>query len=186
MISNFPLNSNDHISQIFLDLGILNFQGACEYVQALPYKRNSRNEPLLVLEEGCGTCSMKHALLALLAEENNFQDIKLTIGIYKMSPKNTPGLGEVFPSSLEFIPEAHCYLSYRNQRLDYTRPGSHPPNDEDLLEEWEISADKIGIQKERMHKDYLKKWINIHNPHMSLEDLWGLREACIAQLSENS
>jgi hypothetical protein len=58
-------------------------------VRSLPYGRNSdHSDWRLVLGEGRGTCSTKHALLADLARENR-RHVALMLGIYEMDEDNT-------------------------------------------------------------------------------------------------
>ena len=62
------LQSARPISSVFMDRGIDNFRAAGRYLHHLPYGRNTdRADFRLVLTEGRGTCSTKHALLAELA-----------------------------------------------------------------------------------------------------------------------
>ena len=57
-----------HISKIFLDRGIHSFKAACEYVHNLPYGYNSdRDDSMILFKEGYGSCTTKHAVIAMLA-----------------------------------------------------------------------------------------------------------------------
>lgn len=118
---DFTIKSKGPISEAFLKDGINNFHQACEQVKNLRYQRTSvKSNLLLVLEEKSGTCGSKHALLKKLAEENNSNDIKLKIGIYKMTNQNTPGIEKMIPDNIPYIPEAHAYLVFDKHRLDFT------------------------------------------------------------------
>src|SRR5215813_2060548 len=112
-----PLKPAGQSTADFVVRGITDFRSAGRYLHQLPYGRNSnRADFRLVLPEGRGTCSTKHALLAELACEQNLP-IVLTLGIYEMHEWNTPGTGKVLDQyGLSFIPEAHCYLTYGGQR----------------------------------------------------------------------
>jgi hypothetical protein len=73
--------------------GSTDFRAAGRYVQALPYGRTAdRADFRAVLRAGKGTCSTKHALLAALAHEQDLP-VVLTLGIYDMHARNTPGVG---------------------------------------------------------------------------------------------
>lgn len=88
---NFLIEAGGPASVLFQSKGIEDFQQACAYVQALPYGRNTdRNDFTLVLTEGNGSCSGKHALLAQLAEEHGETKIELIAGIFMMSPETHP------------------------------------------------------------------------------------------------
>lgn len=180
--SNIIIKSNGPFSEAFLKLGINDFQQACNYIKNLPYKRtSSKSDSLLVLTEGRGTCSSKHALLKKLAKENGANDIELRIGIYKMNEQNTPGLAGVIPRNIRFIPEAHAYLSFNGQRLDFTRANSKPLKDEDILEETILDADKMLSKKEELHKKFVKKWCQKNK--LDFDEVWKMRELCIEKMS---
>jgi hypothetical protein len=91
--------------------------GGARYLQALPYGRISdRARPLLVLVEGRGTCSSKHAVLVELADEIGL-DVRLTPGIFEMSARTHPELTTILERhGLDHIPEAHCYVRHRGRR----------------------------------------------------------------------
>ena len=179
---NFPIQPNGPISQAFLQIDINDFQQACFHVKNLPYKRTSaKSNLLLVLEEKRGTCGSKHALLKKLAEENGFGNIQLTIGIYKMTPQNTPGIGNTISAKIQFIPEAHAYLVFDNVRLDFTRANSRPLKDEDILQEMSIDADEMSLRKEQLHKEFMAQWCQQNN--LDFSKIWEIREVCIQKLS---
>ncbi|MBA4552225.1 transglutaminase domain-containing protein [Thermoactinomyces vulgaris] len=137
------------MSQAFHSLGVQTFQKAACYLQALPYGRNAnRADARSVLREGKGTCSMKHALLAILAEENNMP-VRLMIGIYLMNEDNTPGVGKVLERyGLKELPEANCYLRFEGQYLDFTRlTGQTNGTPLSFLVEKEITPEGIGEEK---------------------------------------
>jgi hypothetical protein len=100
------------------------------------------------LREGKGTCSTKHALLAVLAHEQDLP-VVLTLGIYVMHERNTPGVGAVLTRyGLASLPEAHCYLTYAGRRIDITRSGveSTEPMTQ-VLYEAPIRPEQIGDYK---------------------------------------
>src|SRR5580700_6606875 len=117
-----PFQSKGAITSAFMQLGKQDFRSAGQYVQALPYGRNTHpSDLLIVLTEKRGTCSTKHALLRRLAIEQNL-DIALVLGIYEMTEENTPGVGAVLAKyGLAILPEAHCYLRAAGRRIDVTR-----------------------------------------------------------------
>ena len=186
-VPNFLIQADKPISVQCRTLGIVDFHGAVDYIFRLPYRRNSSKEDLtLVFSEKCGVCSTKHAALAALALENNFSELKLVIGIYKMSEKNTPGVGEVLGNSnLEFIPEAHTYLVFGNEKIDITREIETEESPfVSLLLEKEIQPNQIGGFKIKLHRDFLGKWILENEIEYSLEEIWKIREDCIFALSQ--
>jgi hypothetical protein len=71
---------------------------------------------LLVLVEGRGTCSSKHAVLVELADEIGL-DVRLTPGIFEMSARTHPELTTILERhGLDHVPEAHCYVRHRGRR----------------------------------------------------------------------
>jgi len=190
---NFEIKSDKEISQLFLKNNCSDFHSASEFVRNLPYRRNLNKDNLAtVFIDKCGTCSTKHALLEKLAEENNQTDFKLILGIFKMNGNNTPKIKTILETlrepqsdSLEYIPEAHNYLKFKNQILDFTKKNSSEDDFiNDLLEEIEIQPHQINQFKIEFHKNYLKKRLSEH-PRIpySLDELWKIRELCIQALS---
>lgn len=168
--------------------GLKDFRAAGRYLHQLPYGRNmNRADFRLVLSEGRGTCSTKHALLAALAQEQHLP-IVLTVGIYEMNDRNTPGVGIVLNQhGLSAIPEAHCYLTFQGMRIDVTRSGVEPtePISEFLYEE-AIVPEQIGDYKVQLHQRFLRDWLaaTVAVSGRSFAEMWKIREECIAALAQ--
>ncbi|MGH7780922.1 MAG: hypothetical protein ACREQR_13975 [Candidatus Binataceae bacterium] len=177
------------ITAAFLSMGENDFRGAARYINTLPYGRNSSHaDPLIVMRERRGTCSTKHAILKRLAIEQRIE-IALVIGIYRMSERNTPGVGRVLAASgLESVPEAHCYLRYLDDRIDVTREIAGGPAEPiaDFLYEEEISPEQIADYKIALHQRWIRGWIaSADAPRgVGFDELWKIREACIAALGQ--
>lgn len=186
---NFDIKPVGKISRKFLTLNISTFNEATEFVRQLAYGRNENKADLTtVFTDNCGTCSTKHALLKQLSDENNFTDLKLIIGLFRMNADNTPKISATLRKNrLEYIPEAHNYLKYGTQILDFTNKTSKPADFEgELIEETEIQADQIADFKVNYHKQYLAKWLDKQKAiNLTLDELWKIREQCISDLSIN-
>ena len=185
---NFLITSNGIISNRFLQLGLNDFKSAAEYIQFLPYKRNEHKEnQLCVFEDLGGTCSTKHSLLKNLAIENNFPELKLMLGIFMMTESNTSKIAAVLEKyDLKEMPEAHNYLKYKNEILDFTRKNSSPENFiHYLVEEIEIHPFQITDFKIKHHRNFLKNYL-MENSAISynLETFWKIREECILALQQ--
>jgi hypothetical protein len=183
---NFPIISSEKLSFEFLRRSIFDFESAAVFIRNLPYGRNANKQNLeTVFSDGCGTCSTKHALLKQLAIENDQDEIKLFIGLFKMNGVNTPEVRPILRKNhLEYIPEAHCYLKHQGVILDCTKANSKPSDFiDDLIEEMEISPDQITDYKINYHKNYLKTWLMETGHELPLDDLWRIREACIQSLA---
>lgn len=184
-----PLGRVGSVSAGFLRRGCSTYREAARYVHALPYGRTRpRDDFRAVLSEGRGTCSTKHALLAELAAEQGL-DVRLTLGIYAMSERNTPGVGAVLEASgLSRIPEAHCYLRFGDARVDVTRSGVDPaPDVVEPCAEQTIDPPQIGDYKVAYHREHMREWLERQSPRPALgvEELWALRERCIAALTQD-
>lgn len=175
-----PLDVRYELAARFDERGVRDYRSAARYVMDLPYGRNSdRSNHHLVLAEGRGTCSTKHALLAALALEQGI-DVELRIGIYAMDATNTPGVGEVLQKyGIPVIPEAHCYLAYRDRRVDVTSSAS--VRVKEFVAEETISPAQIGAHKVGMHRAFVERWAK--EVGLDPDYAWRVREECIAALS---
>ena len=187
MLPEIPLQPAGPVTVQILASGIRDFRAVGRHLHSLPYGRNTdRTNFHLVLSEGRGTCSTKHALLAELACEQQLP-ITLMLGIYQMHDRNTPGVGTILARyKLPFIPEAHCYLTYKGERIDITRSGAEPTEliDQFLYEETIFPA-QIGEYKVDVHKQFLRQWLVESTTNgYSFDELWAIHEACIAALAQ--
>jgi hypothetical protein len=180
-----PLDALGPASEAFQRIGCGSYRSVARHLHELPYGRNSdRADFRLVLSEGRGTCSTKHALLAAVAVEQSLP-VSLRVKIYDMTEANTPGVGRVLSAhGLEGIPEAHCYLTYSGRRVDITRSGVSPQMAiARFYEEWVIEPSEIGARKLALHHQYLREWLRERRDlSISFEQLWRIREACILAL----
>jgi len=154
------------------------------YVRSLRYGRPTRLEdPLSVLIEQCGTCSSKHRLIAYVAHESNHQEVQLTIGIFLMSDRNTPGVGPVLRlAGLESIPEAHCFVTVDQRRFDFTGLPSWPSSPfNDLIEEHYVSPVELFQKKQDIHLQAIARWSE--HKGISGHAAWSVREECIKALA---
>ena len=186
LLPEFPLDPRGASGSSFAARGLTRYRTAARYVRALPYGRTTdRSDHRLVLEEGRGTCSTKHALLAELAREHE-RPVDLMLGVYEMDGSNTPGVGEVLRRyGLERVPEAHCYLSFEGWRVDLTGlgPGSEVLP-EILLHEERIEPGQIGEYKVRKHRNLVRAWAQ--GLSLDFERVWRAREDCIALLADRN
>lgn len=180
----FPILPSGSLCETVLALGISTFDQLAEYVRLLPYGRTTdATDPRTVLFERRGTCSSKHHLLAAVAHECGHPEVKLMVGIYEMSEKNTPGVNAVLNSvSISFIPEAHCYLAVNGERFDFTglSTGVSSPFDA-LIAEHVISPKDLSQSKVRLHMQEIEAWAQSFG--ISTATAWATREACIAALA---
>lgn len=174
------------VSDRFLAAGMIDFAAAARYIRQLPYRRNKdKTDPVCVFEEACGTCSTKHAVLRRLAAEQGQEGVQLFLGIFRMNRTNTPRVIPVLERyNLPYIPEAHNYLRIGGHIEDCTRNGSSAKDFEaELLEEQLITPEQVDAYKVTRHKAFIRQWQQETASPYSAEELWKIREACIAALS---
>ena len=189
VLPQVALQSAGRVSTEFITRGLTDFRAAGRYLHGLPYGRTvDRADFRAVLREGKGTCSTKHALLAALAHEQDLP-VVLTLGLYVMHERNTPGVGMVLTRyDLASLPEAHCYLTYAGRRIDVTRSGAEPTElITPLLYEEAIVPEQIGDYKVTLHRQYMQTWVHTNAEEVrgrSFEEVWRIREECIAALAQ--
>lgn len=187
MAFNFKLvTGKGLISDAFAAHSCADFSQAADWVKHLPYGRNTdKEDPLILFKEGCGTCGTKHAILCRLAKEQEYEEVELWMGIFRMNRINTSRVVPLLDKyHLAYIPEAHNYLRINGSILDCTGPDSSGGNfEKDLLEEIRIQPGQISAYKVSWHKLFLKKWFKDQRLPYTLEEIWDIREKCIAALS---
>lgn len=189
MTPDFVLRALSSISLHCRKKGLYTFSAAAVFIRDLPYGRNADKTDLLSLfMEQRGTCSTKHALLKQLADENGFPGIRLILGLFRMHAQNTPEVAETLRTyQLPYMPEAHCYLRYGSEVLDYTKTGAEPSAFlPDLILEREITPEQITTFKISFHKEYLEKQCSEPGfGRYSAAELWEIREECIRALEND-
>lgn len=183
---NVLLTANDELTVLARQQGVKYWNDLLALVKNLPYGRNANRSDLsLVLKEQKGSCSSKHAFLKAVAERNNINEVQLYLGIYKMSNKNTPKIGNALDTyPIDFVPEAHCYLKINGQPLDATSTHSDfSILKNDILQEIVISPAQVNTFKVEYHKYFLQNWLKKENLALSFKDVWAIREQCIQNLS---
>lgn len=173
------------LSQKLCDNGVQNLPTLLDWVRNQPYGRNSdRTDYKLVIEEKKGSCSTKHALVKAVALENNWDDVDLYIGFFFMDAFMFPKLKEIFEeNNIEGIPEAHTFLVIDGEYFDIS--GLSTPVEEDqIVDEFEIQPEGIGDLKISVHKGFIEEWAEDEKINLPVDQLWTIREACIAKLSQ--
>lgn len=174
------------LTQLALEKGISNLAACMSHLRSLPYGRNANRKDFhLVFVEGKGTCSSKHAALKTIAIEQEMHHVKLVLCIYKMNSRNTPGIGSyINDADLKYIPEAHCYLDIDREKIDLTTDSSSLDNiEDDILYKEFITPDQVSEYKVNTHKKFVQDWLTSKNIEKSFEEVWAIRERCIASLS---
>lgn len=176
---------DDDLTQDIVESGLVSWDDLVRSVRRFHYGRNANREDVtLVWRERKGTCSSKHAFLKHVASLNDWSQVELFMGIYKMNRINTPGVGEVMAKhGIHYIPEAHCYLKVNGEPLDCTSVNADFERIRpDLLEEQEITPHQVAEYKVNVHKEFLKEWLIQSTLSISFDELWTVREECIKAL----
>ena len=187
MNKDYKLRSKDRLTKLVNSKGIETWNDLTEFIKNLPYGRNkNRTDFGLVLSEQKGTCSSKHALLKNVADLNSIPNIDLVIGIYRMTELNTPKIGTVLTdNSIEYVPEAHCYLKINDNRTDLTSGESEFKKiEKDIIQEKIIKPNEVGEFKVNYHKRFIENWLRETNSELKFDRIWEVREKCIENLTE--
>ncbi len=173
------------LSNALFSKGITSLSLLLDWVKVLPYGRNSnRSDYALILNEELGTCSTKHALVKAVAIENDWDEVVLCMGFFRMNLLNTPKVATTLQQhGLTEIPEAHTYLRIAGVYTDLTGMNSSITGS-DIEEEMEIEPEDIGLLKEVLHKGHLAQWKEDQNISHSTAKLWEIREECIKALGK--
>lgn len=186
-VKHIELESKDNLTNLLKEKSIKSWSELISFTRNLPYGRNkNRHDFSLIIKEEKGTCSSKHSFLKKVADLNRIKNVKLVLGMYKMNHINTPKIKDtILESSLEYIPEAHCYLKLNNKRFDLTTADSNFKNiASDILEEIEIEPEQVNEFKVEYHRNYIQKWMKETCPEMCFDKIWEIRENCIKKLED--
>lgn len=178
---NFEIAKGRSISNLFLQIGLTDFDAACAYIANLPYRPNSNESNLImVLEERCGTSSTKHAILRKLCVENEQRSIHLTSALFRMDAAYKPAIQEILEKhGLDYIPALHYYLTYQQEHYDYSRIGSDYSDIKDrLIEETTIEYHQIDEYQKAYLLSYYAHWIQTAQLPFTVLELWEIMEAC--------
>ncbi len=115
------ITESGQISSKFLELGVVSFKDACHHVHSMPYGYNKeKDKPLILFEDNKGSCTTKHGVIALLAEELGV-NLKKRLGIYQMTEEIVSGTQEIIEKyQIPYIPMVHCFLTFNQYRFDLT------------------------------------------------------------------
>lgn len=191
MMDTFKIALNPNkgpVSSEFAKYQCSDLQSAFDFIRYLPYGRNSDKSNLLtIFKDQKGTCSTKHAVLKLLLDEQEFIRFQLILGIFRMDEAYHSGVGEILKQyKLPYIPEAHNYLKFQDEILDFTNSDSTPDKFRNkLIFEVPITPTQITDYKVAKHKQMIQHWLDTEQwiPYNS-DEIWDIRELCIRKLSE--
>jgi hypothetical protein len=131
-LPNVDIRPGTPVADRFLRRGIGTFREACAWMRAVPYGANSRaDDPMIVFEDGRGTCATKHGPIVSLGRELGL-DIHECQGFYRLTDNIITGAAAVLrPHDLGFVPSIHCFIEYRTRYFDLTQ-GNRTGKNRDL------------------------------------------------------
>ncbi len=151
--------SDGIISKTFLEMKIHSFHAACAYVHHLPYGYNADRDDLMSLfDDGKGTCTTKHAVIATLASELELP-VGKRVGIYAMTEELVTGTASIIHRyTLPYIPMVHCYLSDESHRVDLTQGNANGKNGpiDDFLYTEPVTANISAKDEYLLYRNALK------------------------------
>ncbi|MEM6449732.1 MAG: hypothetical protein AAF703_05390 [Cyanobacteria bacterium P01_D01_bin.105] len=187
VLPNVDIQNRGEVSCLFLKKGISSFQSACHHVKAMPYGENSNHENSLILfEEGQGTCTTKHGVIALLAQELNLPVYK-NLGFYRLNNTIVTGVDNIIqPYGLSFIPQVHCFLAYESHRVDLTEGNCNGKNqtidDYDFVVK--VTPDPSYEEKKACYLTHLRRYFEFSPPLKTVgeDKVLDLLQECDAQV----
>jgi hypothetical protein len=188
-VSDFEILNKGPVSAAFLQVGILSFVQAMDYVAHLPYRRIAdKNNVVGVIHEGCGTCSSKHLALAALAKEQGHQEVKLVFWVFRMNAQNLPKSASILKKyQLDYLPEVHVCLDINGALHDATWKGRALPAPEQDFMFAQFADTKLIYQvKKSLHHRCMEGFLKEHPmlPYR-IEQLFTIREECIHALYDS-
>lgn len=158
-IPDGPILDSGRISEKFRNLNILTFHKAYEYIHELPYGYNSdSDDPMILFKEKKGTCITKHSVIASLAQEQGLL-VEKHIGIYAMTERIVSGTNVILEKyKLPFIPMTHCFLVYKDFKVDLTEGNNNGKNQaiEQFLFTQKVAPCITSKEEYLLYRNFLK------------------------------
>lgn len=153
-LPNADLRAGSPLSDAFLARSLTTLADACRWVKDLPYGSNSRlDHPMLIFEEGRGTCFTKHGAIVRLAGELGV-DIHKNIGFYRLTEDIITGVDAVLrPHGLAFVPTIHCFLEHGPYRVDLTE-GNQTGKNKDVVDFDFVVRVEADSSREELERHY--------------------------------
>ena len=159
-ISNYGI-----VSSQFYERNIATFHQACSWVKNLPYGSNSSNDDsLIIFQEGKATCTNKHGIISRLAEELDLEIYK-NLGLYRLNDEIVTGVNNIIkPYGLEFIPQIHCFLEYKNFRVDLTEGNCNGKNK--IIENYDFI---LRVKPDLTYQEYIDYYLEYLQKYTEIE-----------------
>ena len=182
-IPDAEIKSAGEMSKKFIELGIISFKEACDYVHNIEYGYNTNyDDKLIFFKENKGSCTSKHAVIAGLAKELNVPLYK-HVGIYKLNEEISTGTNEILKKyNLPYVPIVHCFLVYQDYRFDLTEGNCNGKNTtiEDFIHEEKVDPFISRKEEYLLFKKILKEKI------LPSKEMAGIKERSLLKAREES
>ena len=172
-----------NISKKFIELGITSFKEACMYVHDSKYGYNSNyDDKMIFFKENMGSCTIKHATIAGLAEELQIPLYK-HVGLYRFTEDITTGVAEIVKKyKIPYVPMVHCFLVYKDYRFDLTEGNNNGKKTsiEELIDTEKVDPFISRTDEYKLFKKILKEKILLS------KEMEGISERSILKAREES
>jgi len=172
-----------NISKKFIELGITSFKDACMYVHDSKYGYNSNyDDKMIFFKENMGSCTIKHATIAGLAEELQIPLYK-HVGVYRFTDDITTGVAEIVKKyKIPYVPMMHCFLVYKDYRFDLTEGNNNGKKTsiEELIDTEKVDPFISRTDEYKLFKKILKEKILLS------KEMEGISERSILKAREES
>jgi hypothetical protein len=177
--SDFEINPEaGRVSYAFFKRRIYTFQEAGDFLRTLPFRRPQNLLNILApLDEGCGTCRHKHAILGMLSCENMHGEFRTVIEMYKDTSEHF-GLAK---QTIPYIPGCHAAIHHVAEngglirRFDFSKFNA-PKVTPEILRIIYVQPFQLIRWKTRIHKAFIKRWLNQKGSSVRFEQIWEARE----------
>jgi hypothetical protein len=132
------------ISAALAARGIADLVEAGRWLQALPYGRNQRHDPLACVRDGHGTCTTKHATFVTCAHELG-ADVHLMWGVYRLDSSVSGEIASLLDEAgLRFVPSIHCFLRIGASRFIDLTEGNCNGKDRQITDYIDVVPALVG------------------------------------------
>ncbi|MDJ0692420.1 MAG: hypothetical protein QNJ41_28515, partial [Xenococcaceae cyanobacterium MO_188.B32] len=110
------------------------------------------------------TCTNKHGIISRLAEELDLEIYK-NLGFYRLNDEIVTGVNKIIqPYDLEFIPQIHCFLEYKNFRVDLTEGNCNGKNK--IIENYDFI---LRVKPDLTYQEYIDYYLEYLQKYTEIE-----------------
>ncbi len=182
---NFKLTAQSATSLFLNRKNVTDFHSAIRYLKQLPTTQECVSHDLLqTAQEGGSRCS-KTALLAAVAKENFYTNVKLVLCTFTESHEDNTLIKCLLKNyNLPSLPSTACFLKYQDEFYSPFSAAQIDPSS--IQSDIEITPMQIGSFTQRYCHHFIKHWLVIEKLHhsWSVDKIREIKKEC-RQLLEN-